>query len=189
VVQVDDTYRHGYRSHNLKLPKSPETGQVNSSNFTRSYSILLEQELRRAWKPTGLLVGRSPTDMAVVGKSDCEWLNSANSSDRLLGQESIPGFFSQFLKVKLAWGLVRAEEFQSGQRYDWLIRIRSDVVLFSPVPPLENMAGRAVFVPRNGMANNPDAAFRNDQVFLCPRDNCEEYFSIADLYSHCDPKV
>ena len=30
------------------------------------------------------------------------------------------------------------------------------------------------------------AAFMNDHVFMCPRDHCEAYFTVNDLYEHCD---
>jgi hypothetical protein len=37
------------------------------------------------------------------------------------------------------------------------------------------------------MANNPRAAFSNDQVFLCPRPHCAAYFNLVDEYTNCDP--
>ena len=185
-VPVDDfTYRNGYRSKGVEpLPAPPR-----AALFWNETAARLEFELRKLWpNPTGLIVGRSPLDLTAAG-SKCQWLDQ----DPPLGQESIRGFFSQFVKVRVAYNLVAAHESkvsghrgcacpcdcheqarshyrsthgQVGWRYDWLVRFRTDAVFFGPLPPLAWLPKNAAYVPRNGMANNPRAAFTNDQVRL-----------------------
>jgi hypothetical protein len=83
---------------------------------------------------------------------------------------------------------------RDGRRYSWLVRTRTDLVYFTPIPLAAVAAARAgsaavavhndqhVYVPSGGMTI--DAAFRcmNDLAFLCPRHLCRPYFRLLELW-------
>lgn len=74
-------------------------------------------------------------------------------------------------------------------QYDWILRVRTDLVFFSPVPPLHALDRHAVYVPRSGKAANPRFAFMNDHVFICPRDKCAAYFHLFHLFQRCNASL
>ena len=61
-------------------------------------------------------------------------------------------------------------------RYDWLLKLRPDLVFFDGLPLLATLRPHSVFVPRGVMTSRPTLQLMNDHVFLCPRALCKPYF-------------
>lgn len=81
---------------------------------------------------------------------------------------------------------MEAQERRQGWKYDWLVRMRTDLLILSDIPPLHLLPASYVYLPRSGMAKLEKWAFMNDQVFLCPRHHCSSYFNTAELFQRCD---
>lgn len=63
-----------------------------------------------------------------------------------------------------------------GARFEWLLKVRPDLLFLGPLPPLATLPPRRVFVPRGVMTSDPRLQRLNDHVFLCPRALCEGHF-------------
>lgn len=91
---------------------------------------------------------------------------------------------SQWIAIARCYQNAEKTERSDGQRYAWMMRVRTDLAYFEDVPlaagPLD---GAWAYVPSNGMT--ADSIFRcmNDQIFICPRALCRPYFTLTELWT------
>ena len=88
----------------------------------------------------------------------------------------------QWLGVRSAYRLVKAEERRRGHKYTWLLRTRTDIVHLRPLPRLDSLAQQFAYTPRGGMNAAREAACTNDHMFLCPRRLCRAYFELLEIF-------
>jgi hypothetical protein len=105
----DASFEYGYRSHSKKntqpsIIQNNDELQRQQQELDKRNVELLKIEVQAIWHPTKLKVEKGTS--LSVNESECEWM----SSDDAMGQESVRGFFSQFLKVKSAYELVKQYE-------------------------------------------------------------------------------
>ena len=85
-------------------------------------------------------------------------------------------WLQQFERIRLAYESVTAHEARVGARFEWLLKVRPDLLFLGELPPLAAMPPQHVFVPRGVMTSDPSLQRLNDHVFLCPRDMCAGRF-------------
>ena len=81
----------------------------------------------------------------------------------------------QHVATGVCYDEVKAAEARDGARYDWIVRVRTDLVHFAPVPlavATPPLSERHVHVPVNGMSGAPAYRCMNDHALLCPRKLC-----------------
>lgn len=77
---------------------------------------------------------------------------------------------------------VERAEAAARARYDWIVRLRTDLVFIRPLR-LSALEPSAVFVPLGGI--NPRPAYRclNDHMVACPRALCRPYFRLLEIFT------
>ena len=85
-------------------------------------------------------------------------------------------WLQQFERIRLAYESVTAHEARVGARFEWLLKVRPDLLFLGELPPLAALPPQHVFVPRGVMTSDPSLQRLNDHVFLCPRDMCAGHF-------------
>lgn len=90
----------------------------------------------------------------------------------------------QWYAVDICYTRVEEDERARGRPYDWLMRLRTDMVYFADTPlvadhPLDT---RWVYVASGGMTSQPAYRCMNDQFILCPRGLCRSYFKLLELW-------
>ena len=86
----------------------------------------------------------------------------------------------QFAAIAACYHAVTRHELAPRQRrYDWLYRLRTDLVLFSDI--FEPPGGGNVLVASGGMTDNAGFRCMNDHVFACPRDLCGPHFRLLEI--------
>lgn len=108
----------------------------------------------------------------------CAWSYEAAASNAVL--QLCYGDAQQYWKVQRAFAMVRHYEHTRGARFEWLLRMRTDVYIFGTFPPLEQLSPNQVHVPV-GMVN-PGVAL-NDHIAIVPRELGAGYFDSADELS------
>lgn len=93
----------------------------------------------------------------------------------------------QHFAASACFNLVSEAERRRQADYGWVLRLRTDIVFFSPLwlPSREDR----VFVPAGGMSAQPFLKCCNDHLFLCPRPLCSEYATFIYNFdnSKCKP--
>lgn len=159
--------------------------------------------IRSAYQPTSLrfMAVRSLSAERIYGKcslTDRRYIDAYSS-------------LTQWLGIRRCYMDVETDEARRGQRFGWLYRLRTDILLLADTPlaavaalaaaaALPEMAAaktlpeiadaaRAVYVPLGGMSAGEHYACQNDHLFACPRDLCRPYFHLVELYTsqHCVP--
>ena len=96
------------------------------------------------------------------------------------GDDALPlchGDKMQYWKLQQVYLEVQRYEVASGRRFDWLLRMRTDVWFLGPLPSPSSLSITSVHVPF-GMVN-PSVSV-NDQIALVPRDFASAYFDAVD---------
>jgi len=94
-------------------------------------------------------------------------------------------FYTQFWALyQLYTKLVAYETFVSA-RVDYIIKLRTDTFLFENLPVQLLQGATTAYVPRGVMTCDPQFVLLNDHIFICPRDLCAPYFSVAKRYEEC----
>ena len=89
----------------------------------------------------------------------------------------------QYFGVAAGFELIAHEERKRGVPYDWVLRMRTDMVLFRPIwLPLRT---DQVYVPGGGMSFRGWTRCSNDHLFLCPRGLCAPYATL--IHNFDDP--
>ena len=85
----------------------------------------------------------------------------------------------QWQKVQMVFRMVTAHEMRHGVRFDWLLRMRTDLVFFAPLPSHlnPNLTSSSLHLPL-GMVSNR-VSF-NDHLAIVPRNLAEVYFDMVD---------
>ena len=99
---------------------------------------------------------------------------------------------SQWLKVQAAYRMMQAYEQENACVFQYLVRLRPDVVHLSPAPALLNFGlhDHQVVVPA-GIVGHLRGGL-NDHIAMCFRGNvtfdnsCEAYFTLWDRYAACN---
>eukprot|EP00966_Prymnesium_polylepis_P141287 3263006-Prymnesium_polylepis.1 len=100
---------------------------------------------------------------------------------------------TQWLALRACYEDIEAVERQDGRSFDWLYRIRTDVVLLADTPLAAGVATAdaegSVFVPSGGLSTLDHFVCGNDQMFACPRRLCRPYFHLLEVWQseHCQP--
>jgi hypothetical protein len=70
-----------------------------------------------------------------------------------------------------------------------IIRLRTDLVFFEPLPTPHTLSTSHAHVPSGGCTYAPLARWTNDHLFVCPRGLCHPYFELLELWTspQCDP--
>lgn len=82
--------------------------------------------------------------------------------------------------IGACYDAIVAAEQRRRQAYEWLYRLRTDLVFLSEIfaPPAPDV----VVVPSGGMSKFPPWRCMNDHLFACPRRLCRPYFKLLDLF-------
>ena len=90
----------------------------------------------------------------------------------------------QWYAIGLCFDQVEADERVQRCAYDWLMRVRTDMVYFADIPlAAPNLLdAQTVYVASGGMTSDPSYRCMNDQFFLCPRGLCRAYFKLLELW-------
>uniref|UniRef100_A0A7S3PMC0 Uncharacterized protein n=1 Tax=Aplanochytrium stocchinoi TaxID=215587 RepID=A0A7S3PMC0_9STRA len=75
---------------------------------------------------------------------------------------------------------VERQEFELGFKFDWVVRIRPDVVYLSPIYAIQSLDPNLVTF--SGIFNNGSAV--SDKIWYAPRRYAEAVFSTVDRYFH-----
>lgn len=90
----------------------------------------------------------------------------------------------QHFAVSACFETVATHEYGRGARYDWVLRMRTDMVLFAPLwLPVRR---DRVYVPGGGMSYRSWLRCCNDHLFLCPRDLCHPYATLIHNFNRTD---
>jgi hypothetical protein len=100
-----------------------------------------------------------------------------------------PGYpLVQWRSIEACYDLVEHEERRRQVQYNWMIRVRTDVVFFQPITLPLNITS-VVYVPGGGMARASWAKCCNDHMLICPRHLCAPYYRLLRNFenSSCKP--
>ena len=97
------------------------------------------------------------------------------------GAGSSAGILQHFT-VSACFDDVAAEEHRRGSAYGWVLRLRTDVVLFVSfrIP----LRADHVYVPGGGMSYRSWLRCSNDHMFLCPRELCAPYATLIHNFNN-----
>jgi len=90
----------------------------------------------------------------------------------------------QWVSVSTCFEMIAEEERKRGATYAWVLRMRTDMVLFAPLR-LPHLAD-AVYVPGGGMTRRGQLRYSNDHLFLCPRHLCAPYATLIRNFNDSD---
>ncbi len=137
--------------------------QADAAYRARSMSLLPMSETK-AW------FGRSTRSECAV-RANRTWANRHGDVSVLLQWVAIRRCFDAVLETEQLRG-----------RYEWLLRLRTDMVYYADVPLLRNLSTTSAYVSSSGMTDDPLYRCMNDQIFLCPRQLCRPYFALLELW-------
>lgn len=100
---------------------------------------------------------------------------------------SAPGHpLVQWLAIGACFELIAAAEAARGAQYDWVLRLRTDLVFFAAFPMPTN--AERVYLPSGGMSYRHWLRCCNDHMFLCPRRLCSPYEFLLRNFDRADCK-
>jgi len=88
----------------------------------------------------------------------------------------------QYDKLQRVFRAIVAYEAAQKNTFEWLIRLRTDMLFLGGLPPLPSLASDRIYVPVGHV--NPRVAL-NDHMAIVPRSHASAYFNAADDLS-CD---
>jgi len=88
--------------------------------------------------------------------------------------------------VRQVYRAVEKSEIKNEFKFDWIIRMRTDLVWMSPMRT-SHFIDKAPLVPWGDIWVDPLQSCMNDHVFACPRGQCRSYFHVLELWEspHC----
>lgn len=135
-----------------------------------------------------------------LSKEDLKCVNCVGVDCRKQAKNDAFSILRQFHKLHLAYRALRDYEAASAQPpFDWVLKVRPDLVWFEPLPLASinttaaiatGRGGARVYVPHGVMSRRPEMQLHNDHVFLCPREACGPYFDrLITNYGACRGNV
>jgi hypothetical protein len=98
----------------------------------------------------------------------------------------------QWYGIREVYHDIEQYESTADATYDWIIRLRTDLVFFETLDRhfLGALSYQHVHFPAGGMSSEYEDRWTNDHYFLCPRHLCRAYFELAELWTSpfCDPE-
>eukprot|EP00747_Dinoflagellata_sp_TGD_P211760 gnl/TRDRNA2_/TRDRNA2_84950_c0_seq1.p1 gnl/TRDRNA2_/TRDRNA2_84950_c0~~gnl/TRDRNA2_/TRDRNA2_84950_c0_seq1.p1 ORF type:complete len:244 (+),score=28.76 gnl/TRDRNA2_/TRDRNA2_84950_c0_seq1:44-733(+) len=98
------------------------------------------------------------------------------------------GFLQQFHKLGMCYKDIEAAEVKAGVKFDWLVKLRSDMMFLEPLPDVRTLDAKRVYVPYGTLSVEKPRMLYNDHVFFCRRELCEFYFTLGPRYQRCTPE-
>lgn len=92
-------------------------------------------------------------------------------------------WYFQWVKVKACYGLMERYERESGSTFDFMVRIRPDLLFLQPLTPSLMFQQKKITVPEGIIGHGPGGI--NDHIAACPRALCSSYFDIVGTYDNC----
>ena len=140
---LDHVVVHSYRQH-LLAPLQQRGFQVST------YVVLNEEDAENVRLHEGITSAFAAKRVALIRKR----LNESASCKLALVNDAYGGGrgpnLAQWIGVGLCYRLIEEDEAQRGSRFDFIVRIRSDIVFLAPFPmPIDT---DHVYVPENGMS-------------------------------------
>lgn len=102
-----------------------------------------------------------------------------------LSHDTTFNWFSQFHSVQLAWHKLQQYEQERRSYFEWVVKLRPDLLFFEPLPKLDSLARTAAYVPHGVMTRSPQWQTLNDHVMLCPHSLCGRYLDAVLAYTAC----
>ena len=119
--------------------------------------------------------------VAIVDASDLQGGNMSfiQQCKHRIGYGGSP-ILRAWTSIGACYDAVVAAEQSRKSAYEWLYRIRTDLVFLSDIfaPP----AAEVVLVPGGGMTQHLPLRCMNDHMTACPRRLCRPYFHLLDLF-------
>ena len=148
-----------------------------------SSAVVPELEVRRrieeAYRPRSVTLlppGTATRWVTQPPNAQCAIDSAARWQNPATGDAHHYSVLLQHVATSVCYDEVEAAEARDGARYDWIVRVRTDLVHLAPIPLARTMprplSERHVYVPVNGMSGNPSYRCMNDHAFLCPRKLC-----------------
>ena len=152
----------------------------------------LRGRLELAYRPRKLWLSADDLECATCGVNSA--LTGRSKTMKCDGRNHDSPFrlLQQFYKLHLAFGALQDYEARSGEpSFDWIVKVRTDLIYFEPLPLEPFLLGASlVFVPHGVMTRDPTQQLHNDHIFLCPRELCRPYFSqMVKNYQTCSGPV
>uniref|UniRef100_A0A7S3V0V8 Uncharacterized protein n=1 Tax=Aplanochytrium stocchinoi TaxID=215587 RepID=A0A7S3V0V8_9STRA len=111
-------------------------------------------------------------------------LNPRDLINKACGRSNKYGMAEQIWPQLFGWKQcyeeVERQEFELGFKFDWVVRIRPDVVYLSPIYAIQSLDPNLVTF--SGIFNNGSAV--SDKIWYAPRRYAEAVFSTVDRYFH-----
>lgn len=92
-------------------------------------------------------------------------------------------WYFQWTKVKTCYKLMDNYEKKSGGAFDFMVRVRSDLLFLQRLMTSLMFQPQKIIVPK-GIVGHARGGI-NDHIAACPRALCSSYFEIVDTYEHC----
>jgi len=125
-----------------------------------------------------------PVSFRTIKKStSLDDINATCDTLMLFGPfENAKGTLLQWIALRAAYQDVLQTEQQRGVSYDWIVKLRTDLVFFEAIPPVRGLDSTLVHLPSGGMSEDPNTRWTNDHLFLCPRHLCRAYYELLELW-------
>jgi len=92
-------------------------------------------------------------------------------------------WYGQWGKVQGCYDLLTKAEHDNGRVFDYLLKLRSDLFITSPITPSKLFVPHTLVVPRGLVDHGSDAV--NDWFAGCDRQKCEPYFRMTKTWTSC----
>ena len=183
---VVDSYHRWLRAPHEAAGQAVSSFFVVVGSYSKAASATLVSRIKTEYSATSVRMMR-PVALSQLKVHNC-------SIDRT--HMDAYGSLTQWIGVRACYHDVEARERARGRRYEWLYRLRTDLVFLS-VSPLVALASqragsghhRFVYVPLSGMSGAEHYSCQNDHAFACARALCRPYFELVELWTspHCSP--
>jgi hypothetical protein len=90
------------------------------------------------------------------------------------------GTLLQFIALHEVFQDVEQTERQRGVNYDWVIKLRTDLVFFEALS-IRGLDSNFVHLPSGGMSGESTSRWTNDHIFVCPRHLCRAYYELLEI--------
>lgn len=140
---------------------------------------------------TRLAYGAVKATQAALWGLECNHRCSVpcNHTSHHAGDTDTYRWLTQFHKVRAAYQSIEAWERSASLRFDWILRVRSDLIYLEAFPALAGLLPSVAYVPRGVYSRNERHTLHNDHLFICPRALCAPFFTAVDAYDACKGRL